>query len=184
MDKQPLPEPEESQFGLPPQMYMERADLFEKMKPESIAEYLKYRLQGYTKNESGEWVLEDGSKELAISKEGAIDLTNTAIAVLTKTLTITNLNFEEIKVRQIEITKTIIAKMLVNWKAYNINSTSQMRAIKTIICNQTYLAFKEALDGGARNLIRGVTQENLMRVEQSGYAPKKQGIMDKILGRR
>lgn len=176
---------DEQQIGLPPALYMERANLFDKMKPESVNEYLKLRLQGYTQDQSGNWIREEGAETLSLSKVGATELSNLATSVLTKTLTITNLNYEEIRTRQYNLAKAILAKCLAYWQEYNITSTAQIRAIFNILVSQTFLAFKEAENAGARNLIRGVTQEQLVTMQGSQYQqrPQKPSFLGRIFGR-
>ena len=171
-------------YGLPPMgTYAEKADIFEKMRPEEILETISFRLRGFIKDDAGEWKQDKDLKKIAITKIGAYDLANTALSVMTKNLNITTLDDNEIKARQMEITKALMAKIIGNWDAYNIKTVSQIRQIKAIITTQTYIALKAGYQAGARNVIKGTASEQHIFMTQPQHQTPKKGFVNRIFGR-
>lgn len=176
----------QQQFGLPMMpTFAEKADIFEKMRPEEVLTTISLRLRGFKQNDkTGEWEQPQALQKTAITEKGAHDLANLALSVLTKSLTITTLDMNEIRFRQLEITKALMAKIITNWKEYNIVSVDQIRAIKVIITTQTFLALKEAYNAGARGVIKGTSQESRMIIDNPMYNKPSlsQNLRNKIFG--
>lgn len=162
-----------------PMLGREKADLMEKIKPEHTIEAIRFKLMGYELKDNV-WTKVPYLQEFAISERGAWELTNLIFSVSNQNVSISNLNEEQIKASALDIMNAAIVMMLDYWEEYQINSTSQIRYLSTIIFRTAYITLHQPFNRGIQNLIMGTQQETRTVVD----APmQRKGFMNRLFGK-
>lgn len=168
------------QYYQPVIMSSEKADLYDKIRPEDVIETIKYMLMGYVYDKRRmEWVYDKRYKNIALSEVGAGQLSTLLLPVSNKNVSISKLDDSEIRLRVKSLVRTAMKMCLRNWEEYGIRSAEQFFFIKEIVQSISFITLKQPENAGVRTFIQGVTQEHRMVNEQ----PKKEGVMGAIFRR-
>jgi hypothetical protein len=161
-------------------MASEKADLYDKIKPEEVVEDIKYRLMGYEFNKStGDWIINPVYKELAITRLGAWQITSLLFPVSNKSVPISKLKDDDIRKRTRMLVRTAMKMCLRNWQEYGIRSPEQLYFVKEIVLSVAFITLKLPEDAGARTFIQGVTNEQKIIQE----SPNQRGAVSAIFRR-
>ena len=168
------------QYYQPVIMSSEKADLYDKIRPEDVVETIKYLLMGYVYDKKRmEWYYDKRYGNIALSEIGAGQISTLLLPVSNKNVSISKLKDDEIRSRVRAILRTSMNMCLRNWYEYGIRSPEQFFFVKEIIVSIAFITLKQPEDAGVRTFIQGVTQEHRMVNEQ----PKKEGVMGAIFRR-
>jgi len=161
-------------------MSSEKADLYDKIRPEDVVETIRYLLMGYEYDKNkGQWTLNKNYKNVALSELGAWQLSTLLLPVANKNVSISKLNDGEIRARTKMMVRTAMKMCLRNWQEYGIRSPEQLFFVKEIVLTISFITLKQPEGAGVRTFIQGVTQESRIVQEQ----PKKEGMMGAIFRR-
>jgi hypothetical protein len=161
-------------------MPSEKADLYDKIRPEDIVETIRYLLMGYEYDKQMQiWKFNPAYKNVAVTELGAWQLSTLLLPVSNKNVSISKLKDDEIRLMTKIIVRTAMKMCLRNWKDYGIRSPDQYFFIKDIMLSIAFITLKQPEDAGVRTFIQGVTQESRIVQEQ----PKREGALGAIFRR-
>jgi len=161
-------------------MPSDKADLYDKIRPEDIVESIKYLLMGYEFDKRRRtWAFNSAYKEIALTEIGANQISTLLLPVSNKNVSISKLTDEEIRNRVKMLNRTGMKMCLRNWKEYGIRSPEQFYFVKEIIISIAFITLKQPEGAGVRTFIQGVTQEHRMVNE----VQKKEGVIGAIFRR-
>lgn len=165
--------------GMPyPMMKDGKADLFEKINPNSVVVDIAQRLMGKEFIE-GAWVMNPVLKEIAISERGAWRLAVRLSSISNKNTSLTNLDDDSIRKIVVRNIANALAEIVNNYKDYEIRGRDQIYFLGDIIQNIIFIMLKQPENEGIRDLLKGTTQESRIIQDQQ----KKGGFMDGVFGR-
>lgn len=165
--------------GMPyPMMRDGKADLFEKINPDSVVVDIAQRLMG-KEFKNGEWIENKNLKEIAMTEKGAWRIAIRLSSISNKNTSITNLDDDSIRKIAVRNTAHALVEVANNWKDYGIKSRDQIYLIGDIILNITFIMLKQPENEGIRDLIKGTTQESRIIQDQD----RKRGFMEGVFGR-
>lgn len=146
-------------------MPSEKADLYDKINPAEIIEFIKYKLMGYEydKNKQ-EWYKPSWKKGL--SEMGATEITTLMMPVSSKNLIISKLTDDEIRERTRWIVRTAMLLCIKNWRSYGITGSDQIQLVKEIVLSNTFITLKQPENAGAREFLGKSTSEQKSIVEE------------------
>ena len=155
-----------SGFYQPTIMPSEKADLYAKIDPQSIVDYLRYKLMGFEFDaQKQEWYRPSWAKGL--SEKGAAEITTLMLPVSSKNVLISKLTDDEIRERTKYISKTAVKMCIQNWKDYGISGSDQIYLVKEIVISNTFITLKQPENAGAREFLGKSSSENKSIVEDS-----------------
>lgn len=168
-------------YGYQPMiMPSEKADLYDKIRPEDVIETIKYMMMGYVFNKQrNEWVYDKRYRNIALTEVGAGQISTLLLPVSNKNVSISKLKDHEIRNRVQSLVRTAMKMCLRNWYEYGIRSPEQFMFVKEIVLSVAFITLKQPEDAGVRTFIQGVTQEHRMVNE----SPKEKGVMGSIFRR-
>lgn len=177
--EEPTPQAQ-GQYYQPVIMPSEKADLYDKIRPEDVVETIKHLLMGYEWDiPQQKWIFNEAFKTLAISQIGAWQLSTLLLPVSNKNVSISKLNDSDIRMRTRYIIRTAMKMCLRNWKEYGIRSPEQLFFVKEVIISVAFITLKQPENAGVRTFIQGTRNEQHLVQEQ----PKKEGLRDAIFRR-
>lgn len=161
-------------------MASEKADLYDKIKPEEVVEAIKYYLLGYEFNkQKQEWIYNPAYKTRALSELGAWQYATLMLPVSSKTIITTKLNDAEIRTRTRQLVNTSMKMALRNWKEYGIRASDQVFLIKEVIISNSFISLKQPENAGVRTFLGNTSQEQTVKTIQE----KPAGVMSSIFRR-
>jgi len=181
-DEQPQMNPSDYMMpsgGMPyPIMKDSKADLFEKINPNSVVVDIAQRLMGneYT---DGAWVPNPLLKDIAISERGAWRLAVRLSSISNKNTSITNLDDDSIRKIVVRNIANALTEIVNNWQDYGIRGRDQIYFLGDIIQNILFIMLKQPENEGIRDLLKGTTQESRIIQDQD----RRKGFMDGVFGR-
>jgi hypothetical protein len=139
----------------------DKADILDKIRPEDTIEEIKQRLMGKEYDTiKEEWIYNPALKDVSLTIVGACAITNLIFPASTRTVSVSNLNDEEIKRRLLNLVKTAMKMCLDNWESYGIKSVSQLYFVKEVVYTNTLVALKQPENEGIRRMLNSTIQEN------------------------
>lgn len=161
-------------------MPSDKADLYDKIRPEDVVEVIKYKLMGFYFNEQAQrWESNPSLREISLSEVGATQIATLLFGVSNKSVSISKLDDGEIRLRTKYLVRTAMKKCLEEWREYGIKTSATFPFIKEVIISIAFITLKQPQDAGVRTFIQGVTQENRTVIEQ----PRKEGAFSSIFRR-
>lgn len=169
-----------SPYYQPVIMPNDKADLYDKIRPEDVVETLKWKLMGYEWNDAKQrWELNPVLKQISLSEVGATQMSTLLFGVSNKSVSISKLKDDEIRLRTKYLVRTAMKKCLEEWREYGIKTSATFPFIKEVVISIAFITLKQPEGAGVRTFIQGVTQENRTVIEQ----PKKEGMLGSIFRR-
>ncbi len=155
--------------AMPYRMPSDKADILEKIKPDTIVETIRNKLMGRRENpQTGLWEDVKDLKDNAITELGAWELTNLILSVANPNVSISKLKDQEIRKRAYSIMCTAIRMCLANWEGYGITNRAQITYIADIIFSISFITMKQADAEGIRKMIIGIRSESYHHSEADG----------------
>jgi hypothetical protein len=164
-------------LGVPQMPRSDRADLLDKIKPESIVELIRHRLLGEDLVD-GVWLKIPALKDLALTDVGAWDLSNLMMSTASINVSISKLNDDEIKARVNSLCKTVMYRCVAKWKSYGIKDSSHLWYINAIFFTNALVVLKQADAASIQELLKGTVTE----MRNIDTRPKPAGRLRRILG--
>ena len=161
-----------------PMMKDGKADLFEKINPNSVVEDIAQRLMG-KEYINGSWVTNENLKDIAIDEKGAWRLAVRLSSISNKNTSITNLDDDSIRKIAVRNTAHALIEITNNWQDFGIKGRDQVYLLGDIILNVCFIMLKQPENEGIRDLLKGTTQESRIIQDQE----RRKGFMDGIFGR-
>lgn len=158
-------------------MPSEKADLFDKIKPEVVVEHIRYMLMGYEFDKNrGIWIYNPVFADKALTQVGAWQLSTLMLPVSSKNVTISKLEDDEIRARAKSIVNTAMKMCLRNWKEYGIKSRDQIFFVKEIVLSNSFITLKHPEHAGVRSWLGHASQE----IKSIHEEPKKGGFISSL----
>jgi hypothetical protein len=165
--------PNNSGYYQPTIMPSEKADLYDKINPQDIVDYLRYLLMGYDFDRNKqEWYKPADRKGL--SQTGAMEITTLMLAVSSKNVIISKLTDLEIRARTKGIVRAAMIMCVKNWRRYGITGSDQISLVKEIVLSNTFITLKQPENAGAREFLGKSSSEAKSIIEDG---TRKSGIM-------
>jgi hypothetical protein len=153
-------------------MSSEKADLFDKIKPEEVVNAIKFQLMGYWFNYSTQvWEPNKAMMKTALTELGATKIATFMLPVSSKSVTITKLNADEIRERIKGLMREVMKACLREWKDYGMITSAHFVLVKSVVLSNTLITLKQPENAGVRQFIQGTTSEQRLIQEQ----PKQSG---------
>ena len=179
-EQQPEVEGRGTPYYQPMIMPSEKADLYDKIRPEDVIETIKYLLMGYEFNPVKQtWELNPVMKNISLSEVGAIQIATLLFPVSNKSVSISKLTDDEIRMRTKFLVRTAMKNCLEQWESYGIKTPATILFVKEVILSIAFITLKQPEGAGVRTFIQGVTQENRIIQETA----KKEGGMSALFRR-
>jgi len=136
------------------QQKTDKADLLEKIRPDSIVNVIKMNLQGYEWDpKSDEWKINKALQKLALTEVGASSIANLMLPASSQNVSLSNLKDLEIKKRVKAICRTAIYMAVTNWRDYGVYNPAQLRFINEVVFTNSFVVLKQPENEGIRRLI-------------------------------
>lgn len=169
-----------SPYYQPMIMPSEKADLYDKIRPEDVIETVKYLLMGYRFDQQRmQWIPNPGLDSVSLSEVGATQIATILFTVSNKSVSISKLTDPEIRMRTKMLVRTAMKKCLSEWEDYGIKSAATFPFIREVVLSIAFITLKQPEGAGVRTFIQDVTQESRIIQEQ----PKKEGAFGAIFRR-
>ena len=146
----------------------ERADVLDKIRPDSVVEHIRQRLLGKIEI-NGEWVVQPFMKQRAISEVGAWEISLLMLPASSQNTAMTKLNAAQIRARLLNLTKTAQCMCLRNWKEYNIKGIDQLKFVHEIIFTNSLASLNQPEGEGMRKFVGNISSGDI------GYSEPEQG---------
>ena len=181
-------EPEEfhQNYLLPPQEEEKEAaeiGIIREMSPKKVLETLRMNLKGFFWDyKEKEYVKVPGFEPL-MNDKGIAKYLSFMSSVVTDLVTFSKYDSEEINGLVLYICDKAIPTIHINYREYGIKEKSDLEIIDVQIFNLTLAAFKKAVGGGDRNLVRGTLSEQIMNRQSNmpqNMPQQKQGIFSRM----
>lgn len=161
-------------------MPSEKADLYDKIRPEDVVETVKYLLMGYQFSPIKQlWELNPVMKDIALSEVGATQIATLLFPVSNKSVSISKLTDDEIRMRTKFLVRTAMKNCLEQWEVYGIKTPATIFFVKEVVVSIAFITLKQPEGAGVRTFIQGVTQENRIVQETA----KKEGAFSAMFRR-
>ena len=159
--QEPEYQDEQQQMYYPPvsNMYQNKADLLDKIKPDLIVEVLRHRLMGEELIDN-KWYPVPQLAKRSLSKIGAWEIANLILGVSCQNVSVSKLNDLEIRNRALAISRQAQESCLKNWKEYGITGTDQLGYVNELVFSIAFITLKQSEGAGIRKLIGGITTES------------------------
>ena len=150
-------------------MSSEKADLFDKIRPDVIVETLKYQLMGFAFNKKTKnWEQNPVMKGVALTELGATQIATFMLPVSSQNVAITRLNSQDITGRIKCLIREVMRSCLRNWKEYGMINPSHFHLVKSVVMSNSLVSLKQPENAGVREFIKGTTSEQrLIQENQS-----------------
>ncbi len=159
----------------------ERADLLDKIKPNSIVFEVMHRLLGETQDiTSGKWIIDTRLKGNSLSFRGAWDIATLMLPVSSQNVSLSKLKDNEIRARALSICKTAQIMCLRNWKEYNIHGVEQLRFVHEIVFSNTFITLKQPQEEGIRRMLTNFDAGGIVPMPEQ---IQQQGLLGKLFRR-
>ena len=181
-------EPEEfhQNYLLPPQEEEREhpeIGIIREMSPKKVLEQLRMELKGKMWDpEKNEYIKVEGMEPI-MNDKGIAKYLSIMSSVVTELVTFSKYDAEEINKLTLQVIKDATPVIYINYKGYGIREKSDLKIIKIQLRNLTLAAFKKAVGGGDRNLVRGTLSEQIMNRQSNmpqGMPQQKQGIFSRM----
>lgn len=141
-------------------MSSEKADLFDKIRPDVIVETLKYQLMGFSYNKNKQcWEKNPAMSKIALTELGATQIATFMLPVSSQNVAITKLNAQEISGRIQALMREVMRTCLRNWKEYGMITPAHFSLVKSVVLSNTLVTLKQPENAGVRQFIQGTTNE-------------------------
>lgn len=173
-------QPQSMPYYQPQIMPSEKADLFDKIRPEEVVELIKQKLMGKEFDVmKQEWYMPPWKKK-GLSELGAAEIATLMLPVSSKNVAISKLSDDEIRHRTRNIHRAAMLMCISNWKEYGIEGPDQIKLVSQVVVSNTFITLKQPENAGIRELIKGTTQESKMINEDNN---KGKGVLSSIFRR-
>jgi len=142
----------ETEQGIPIVIPSEKADLFDKIKPEEHVESMRHKLLGESKI-NGKWVRNSFMAKRRLSEVGAWEISSLMLAASSQNVAISKLNSSQIKNRLLNLACTAQKMCLRNWREYNIRGVDQLNFVHEIVFTNTLATLNQPEGEGIRKLL-------------------------------
>jgi hypothetical protein len=164
--------------GISPPSYDDRdrneIGIIKEMSPRKVLEQLRMNIKGYYwDSDKKEYIKIPGMHPL-MNDKGISKYLSIMSSVITDLVTFSNYKDSEINRLTEYICEKIIPTIHINYVEYGIQEKSDLPIIDVQIFNLTLASFKKAVGAGDRNLVRGVTTENISQ-RPSNYNEERRG---------
>jgi len=161
-----------------PQMmgYSDKADFLDKIKPDLIVTELMHRLMG-EEFIQGRWVKNVLMKGQGLSYRGAYEIATIMLSASSQNVSISKIKDKDVRMLTLGTIKAVLSNCCQNWKAYGITNSSQIRMIRQIVQNNSFVTLKQPDEGSIQNVIKGTTHEQRMVNSNE----KQGGVIDRII---
>lgn len=139
----------------------DKADLLEKIRPDTIVEIMRHKLMGEEYDQTTKkWVTIETMKDYSLTRLGAEMIANLMLGVSSQNVSLSNLKDREIKDRILSVCKTAQYMALENWIEYGIKRKSQFYFIHEIVFSNSLVVLKQPEGEGIRKLLAGTISES------------------------
>lgn len=161
----------------PPEMREEAAEIgiIKQLSPKKVKEEVRMNLLGYDWDyQKEEWIK---TRDPLMNDKGVNKYMSILSSVITDIVTFSNYRPDDVPALTRHVCEQAIPVIYINWREFGVESKSDLPTISLQLFNLSYAAFKKALGGGDRNIIRGTVSENMS--QRASYAPSLQGYPQK-----
>lgn len=175
--------PQSTGQGSYPQMVANmqlKADILDKIRPDALVEELRHKLMG-EKWDNGKWVINQATKDRALTAIGAEEITNLMLPVSSINASLCDLKSSEINKRTISIVDTAMDMCLANWKRYGIKTRDQFSFVYEIVFSNTFVSLKQPENNGLKRWLQGIMEQRTVSTV-SNTEQKKGGAIAALFG--
>lgn len=160
------------------QMPSEKADLIDKINPETIIEVIKHGFMG-EELINGKWTKIPELQDRALTMKGACELSNLMRPASSQNVSISKVDERAIRIRTQQILEAAMFMCLRNFREYGIKGSDQIYMIKEIIVTNTYMTLMQPVGGSIQKVITGTMHEQRMVQDES----KKPSLLGGLIRR-
>lgn len=178
--EQSAPQMAPAPYYQPNIMPSEKADLYDKIRPEDVIDQMKFLLMGFNYDlKRGEWVQNPALSNISLSEVGATQIATLLYSVSNKSTTISKLTDDEIRTRTKFLVRTAMKNCLEQWESYGIKTPATMFFVKEIILSIAFIVLKQPENAGVRVFIGNTSSESKI-IQENG---KKEGTLSAMFRR-
>jgi len=156
--------------------------IIRELSPKKVLEQLRMNLKGFFWDYEKKGYMAITGYTPLMNDKGIAKYLSIMSSVITDLVTFSHYNEEEINRLTLYVCDKAIPMIHINYKEYGIPTKCDLQIIDIQIFNLTLAAFKKAVGGGDRSVIRNVTSENI--VQRAGFIQptpaKTQGFLSRI----
>ena len=156
--------------------------IIRELSPKKVLEQLRMNLKGFFWDYEKKCYMAITGYTPLMNDKGIAKYLSIMSSVITDLVTFSHYKEEEINRLTLYVCDKAIPMIHINYKEYGIPAKCDLQIIDIQIFNLTLAAFKKAVGGGDRSVIRNVTSENI--VQKAGFMQqphvKTQGFLSKI----
>jgi len=146
-------------MAVPQMSPQNKAELIDKIKPETMVEIIRNRLLG-KEWINNQWVDVPALKNRKLTEIGAWEIANLMLGVSSINISVSKFKDREIKERAYRIARSAQRMMISNWKEYGIKNTSQFYYVHEIVFSNTLAVLKQADEASIQDLLKATVYEN------------------------
>ena len=155
--------------------------IIRELSPRKVLEQLRMNLKGYFYDYEADKYMKIQEMKPLMNDKGISKYLSIMGAVITDLVTFSNYKEEEINSLVMYVCEKAIPTIHINYKEYGIREKSDLQIIDIQIFNLTLAAFKKAVGGGDRSVVRGGVSESIVqRPISQGMYPERRGFFQKI----
>lgn len=183
---EPMEEEFQQNYLLPPpeeEREVPEIGIIRELSPKKVLEQLRMNLKGYFWDYKEKEYTRIPGFEPLMNDKGIAKYLSFMSAIVTDLVTFSKYDKEEINDLVLYICDKAIPTIHINYKEYGIKEKSDLEIIDVQIFNLTLAAFKKAVGGGDRNLVRGTLSEQIMNRQSNmpmQMPQQKQGIFSRM----
>ena len=170
---------------MPPQYKDEKESpeigIIRELSPRKVLEQLEMNLRGFFYDYEQKRYVKKEDFDPLMNEKAIAKFISVVSAFISDIVTFSTYSIEEINKRVQYVCENIIPTFYINYKEYGIKSKSDLFLIETKILVICDAAFRKALGGGDRAVIRGTLSENIRSgmINQIGGGEKK-GFLSRL----
>lgn len=155
--------------------------IIRELSPRKVLEQLRMNLKGFFYDYEKDKYMQIQDMKPLMNDKGISKYLSIMGAIITDLVTFSNYKEEEINSLVMYVCDKAIPMIHINYKEYGIREKSDLQIIDIQIFNLTLAAFKKAVGGGDRSVVRGGVSESI--VQRQGYMgqpAERRGFLSKI----
>jgi len=155
--------------------------IIRELSPKKVLEQLEMNMRGFFYDYEQKRYVKKENFDPLMNEKGIAKFISVVSAFISDIVTFSTYSSDEINKRVDYVCTSIIPTIYINYKEYGIKEKSDLFLIETKIFVMCDGAFRKAMGGGDRSVIRGTLSENIMT--RSGNMPMgeaKKGFFSRI----
>jgi len=178
-------EPQQQPYGVMPPQYKEDREspeigVIRELSPRKVLEQLEMNLRGFFYDYELKKYVKKENYDPLMNEKAIAKFISVASAFISDIVTFSTYSIEEINARVQYVCESILPTFYINYQEYGIKEKSDLFLIETKVFVMCDAAFRKAMGGGDRAVIRGTLSENIRSGTINQMGGEKKGIFSRL----